>query len=93
MTASVYGYLKHNKLYNHFSHMNFEFMKNPVPQNKKSILKKKNMSYQKMNSGIALYTKFHYMTQIIMALYVDKLCNFYLQDPNIIMKPGNRKIR
>ena len=45
-----------------------------------------------MNSVIALYTKFHYMTQIIMALYVDKLCNFYLQDQNI-MKPGNHKIR
>ena len=47
------------------------------------------MSYQKMNPVIALYTKFHYMTQIIMALYMDKLCNFYLQDSNIT-KPGNR---
>ena len=41
-----------------------------------------------MNPVIALYTKFHYMTQIIMALYVDKLCNLYLQDSNIT-KPGN----
>ena len=35
MTAGVYGYLRHNKFYDHFRDMNFEFMKNPVPQNKK----------------------------------------------------------